>query len=464
MLFRRAEQLFEQLYAQKDYDFMTCWKEIDSTSTGYLSEKNIQTFFKNIGVNHPQIHQWLFRRFSPYSKEKLDINDFRRIFDYMGNGILGNSQEGSLQSSEIENSKKKRRQGTNQLPTQDKLTEAMKKRKSSIRSAKAEYQKRLSAHPYFSQPSHPKDTHKQKVFNMRLEQGLVKISNDESSKHGITLKSGKYISIAEQKIHSDFVNKNKRKKVLLKQFLHDSKLLTNNHNAKKFYYEIELLKTVIKITELQRELTSSKFDLCLREDFNVLNLFKHFDKKNMELLGLPDFENGLAEFGLFPHRSDICLVMRSQDKQTKARLDFDDFSAMIIPRDEEFRNMMIERIKLDSVEKRSYLSTIGEDTFNALTRFFNQLVTFCVSAEALRQRLISDVGIDLHQAFAHLPKAHKQLLSAIDLDRLYKSRNITATYRDIAEFIKEHDLDCDGKLSYIEFSRSLTPIMTVSYI
>ncbi len=96
MLFRRTERLFEQLYAQKEYDFMTCWKEIDTLSTGFLSERNLQTFFRNIGIDHPEIHKWLFNRFGSPSKDKLDINDFRRIFDYMGHGILGNGADGSF--------------------------------------------------------------------------------------------------------------------------------------------------------------------------------------------------------------------------------------------------------------------------------------------------------------------------------------------------------------------------------
>jgi hypothetical protein len=95
MLIRRCEQLFDQLYVQKDFNFMQCWNEIDTTSSGYLTKDNIQIFFANIGVNHPRIHEWLFKRFSPYSKTKLDINDFRKIFDCLGSGILGIDQKTS---------------------------------------------------------------------------------------------------------------------------------------------------------------------------------------------------------------------------------------------------------------------------------------------------------------------------------------------------------------------------------
>lgn len=442
---------------------MTCWKEIDTVSTGFLSERNIQTFFRNIGVDHPEIHKWLFKRFGSSGKEKLDINDFRRIFDYMGHGILGNGADGNKLLPEISKGLTKNKQGAIQVPMQDKLSAAAKKRKSSIKASKSEYQKRMQSHLQFTLPGHPKDTHKQKIFNMHLMQGHLKVEKDSDAKLGVTLKSGKYISAAEQRVHSDFVNNNKRKNVLLKQYLHDTRLLSKNHDSKVFYYELELLKTLLKISELQRNLTSCKFDLCLREDFNLFTLFKHFDRKKASSIGLPEFENGLAEFNMFPHRSDLCLVLKSYDRRLKTRIDFEDFCSMMVPRDQQFSNMMMERVKLNKEQEGNYIRTISEDTFKALTTFFNELIAYSVASEALRQRLITEVGIDLHLAFIHLPKAHRSLLSSVDLDRLFKTRNIQASFRDLSEFVKAHDLDGDGKLSYAEFARCFTPLMSVAY-
>lgn len=349
------------------------------------------------------------------------------------------------------------------IATQDKLMQAAKKKKRSLRPTASNRSKQLGE-AFKKLPNHPKDTHKQKVFNMKLVQGITNVKKDTDLKHGLTLASGKYVTIEEQRKHSDFINKDKRKQVLLKQFLHDSRLLANNHAGKRFYYEIELLKTLAKLAELYKDLTSARFDLCLREEFNVLNLYNHFDKRKAQEFGVAEAELALAEFGMFPHKSDLCLILRSFDKKSKARLDFDDFCSMLIPKDEEFRAMMIERIKVDPAEaKKPYLSTVSEETFNALTKFFTRLTNYCVCAEALKQRLIFDVGLELNCAFTLLAKANPSLLTALDLDRIYKARNIPLAYRDIAEFIKCYDHDCDGKLSFAEFARGFTPLMAVSY-
>lgn len=358
--------------------------------------------------------------------------------------------------------RKKKRTTKKSVADQDKLIQAAKKKKRSLKSTKSANDK--IDQMFVEMTGHPKETRKNRVFNMILKQGEVKVLKDDDAKHGLTLASGKYVSIAEQKVHTDFVTRGKRKQVLLKQFIHDSKLLANNHASKRYYYEIELLKTTCKIAELYRDLTSARFDLCLREEFNALSLFRHFDRKQKGVFGLAEAELSLAEFGMFPHRSDLCLTLKSFDRQSKARLNYEDFCGMIIPKDKEFRSMMIDRIKLDTADMdKVYMSTISEDTFNALTRFFSQLITYSVCTEALKQRLIHEVGIDLNAAFGYLPKGQKSLLAGIDLDRLYKARNIPIAYRDIAEFIKCYDLDCDGKLNYTEFVKAFTPQMTVAY-
>ena len=55
------------------------------------------------------------------------------------------------------------------------------------------------------------------------------------------------------------------------------------------------------------------------------------------------------------------------------------------------------------------------------------------------------------------------MLDPKDLDKLYRSRNIAMSYRDIAEYFKIFDIDKDGKLSYVEFARSFIPLMAVKY-
>lgn len=80
----------------------------------------------------------------------------------------------------------------------------------------------------------------------------------------------------------------------MSNYSHDSKLLSENHFNKKEYYETELLKTLSRMMELNKVLTSSRNDLCMRPDFNIVAFFRHFDKKAKGVIGLAEAELGFG--------------------------------------------------------------------------------------------------------------------------------------------------------------------------
>ena len=433
---------------------MTCFKEIDSITSGKFTKHSIQNFLKSVGMQDPEIHEWIFRRFCPYDDKYVDVNDFKRVFDIMGEGIFSEgfnntpSSFGRITQRQVENEPK----------IQGKSSGLKSHRSSSTNAANARKRGQSAA-------GLPRDTHKQKVLNMFITSGGQAGANGVTS--GGFGSKPLFATLAEEKIHSEFINKGKRKKVLIKEFLHDSKLLTKNHAKKRLLYEIEMLKTIQKIAELIRELSKVQNDLAMYDDFNIMHLFKHFDKSGKAVIVLSDFESGLYDIGILPHRNDICLLMKTFDEKSKARLTYDEFCKMILPKDETFQSMMTQRINRAKVRpgefEMSLKQLISKDTLGAIIRLFDALLTFSVSLEALKQRLMYDVGVELTMAFALIPKSQPNALAVRDLDKLYKQRNISITGRDITEFIKIWDLDEDGKLSYHEFVRSLMPVMNVKY-
>lgn len=95
LLQERLGAIFDKIYLQPDYEFLRLFKEIDRGASGLIHHHNMQVFLNNAGVNSPQLHELVFRRCSPRVPQ-LDINDFRRIFDVYGKGILGNSARTGL--------------------------------------------------------------------------------------------------------------------------------------------------------------------------------------------------------------------------------------------------------------------------------------------------------------------------------------------------------------------------------
>ena len=279
-------------------------------------------------------------------------------------------------------------------------------------------------------------------------------------------------NLADEKKHMRFIKHDKRKDVLSKTFLHDSKLLASHHHEHKGAFEIEVLKTIQAMCEQHEEVFKIQNDLAMREDFDVFRFFGHMDRGKKAVLDLKDFETGLARIGIYPHRSDLCLLMKTFDIKAEAKLDFSAFSAMIVPEDDEFKQLMLERIERSFATRNhvaetdsgeTYLTTISKDTYHTLVRLFDKLLILVVSLEALKQRLQSRVGVDLSQTFLLLPKQQRQLLSVRDLQVLYDSRNINLPHKQLSNWVRWADKDKDGLICFADFVRALTPLMPVEY-
>jgi Ca2+-binding EF-hand superfamily protein len=279
-------------------------------------------------------------------------------------------------------------------------------------------------------------------------------------------------SLADEKKHLRFIKQDKRKEVLAKTFLHDSKLLAEHHYRNKEVFEIEILKTIQAMCQQHEQVLKIQNDLAMREDFDIILLFAHMDRSKKGVIGLKDFETGMARIGIFPHRSDICLLMKTYDLQTESKLDFSTFSCMIMPEDLEFKQLMLERIQRSQATQNpidihrtenGYLSTISKDTYHTLVRLFDKLLIMVVALEALKQRLQSKIGVDLSQSYKLLQKQNSTLLTTRDLEILYDSRNINIQHKELSNWIRWADKDRDGSLSFTDFVRSLTPIMSVEY-
>lgn len=279
-------------------------------------------------------------------------------------------------------------------------------------------------------------------------------------------------NLADEKKHTRFVKQDKRKDVLSKTFLHDSKLLASHHHQNKEAFEVEVLKTIQAMSQQHEEVAKIQNDLAMREDFDVVLLFAHMDSAKKGELYLKDFQTGLARIGIYPHKIDLCLLMKTFDVEGQAKLDFSSFSSMIVPQDPEFQQLILERIQrsqtgLNTQTKKSqhdnYLSTVSQDTYHTLVRLFDKLLILVVSLEALKQRLQSAVGVDLSQTFMLLPKKNSSLLSTRDLQVLYDSRNISMQHKDLSNWVRWADKDKDGSISFTDFVRTLTPIMPVEY-
>lgn len=254
-------------------------------------------------------------------------------------------------------------------------------------------------------PISQKGSYNKRVFDMLITNKPTTLTKAQRAEGPVSNRA--------QREHEEFLTKGKRKKVLLKDPYHDSKVSAMNHLSNKESLEIELLKTVQKLADLKRELSSVRRDTCIMQDFTIQGLFGLFDKKQKGQVGLQEAEYGFSRFGIYSHKSDICLLLKTFDRKARGVLDFEDFFCMVVPQDKEIRELVESRSQ-KSVEL-DFIQSISKDTFQSVQTTLEKLLDYAIAAECLKQRLIFDKAIDLTQAFMLFPKKNKKFITAADV-------------------------------------------------
>lgn len=95
----------------------------------------------------------------------------------------------------------------------------------------------------------------------------------------------------------------------------------------------------------EREVESAKIELALKSDFNLLDAFRMFDVKGVGCFTAQDFIEGLnrnLEFLDFS-TDDVLLFFRRIDVSSRGRLNFNEFSAAVLPFSKEYASLVTDR-------------------------------------------------------------------------------------------------------------------------
>lgn len=136
-----------------------------------------------------------------------------------------------------------------------------------------------------------------------------------------------------------------RKKRIAKKFTHDSVKLRQHHSKKSKELKKEILMTLKKMFQLEREVEELRQDLVLRPDFVVAQLYSFFDVTGKCRVSLLEFYNGLLDLGIVPNKEDLAITVKEFDKSSRGYLEYEDFFRMISPQDKQFKEILIDRHK-----------------------------------------------------------------------------------------------------------------------
>lgn len=179
---------------------------------------------------------------------------------------------------------------------------------------------------------------------------LIKIKEEERRRKE-TIKSMKKKCLIEKIKKKDvdyYLNDErtgKRKKRLVKKFTKDSVKLRRHHSKKSKQLKKEILLTLKKMFQLEREVEELRQDLVLRPDFVVAQLYAFFDITGKSRVSLLEFYNGLIDLGIVPNKEDLTITVKEFDKSSRGYLDYEDMFRMVAPQDKQFKNILVERHK-----------------------------------------------------------------------------------------------------------------------
>lgn len=96
---------------------------------------------------------------------------------------------------------------------------------------------------------------------------------------------------------------------------------------------------------MERDLEAAKIDLALKSDFNLMDAFRLFDSRCFNAISAEDLCVGFQSclgFGQYSS-DDIFLFFKKADKFGRGRIDFHEFSEVLLPHSKEYAGLVTDR-------------------------------------------------------------------------------------------------------------------------
>ena len=220
--------------------------------------------------------------------------------------------------------------------------------------------------------------------------------------------------------------------------------------------ESELVNIFFQQINLEKELNSSKKDLSLCSEFNLLDTFQMFDLNDIGYVGEYDLEDTLIGLGIRPTREEIALLYKHYSSLNNRRFTYSEFSKLFTPKELEYSRILNNRVafNVNRTERRRVYST---DTTYKLTKVLRLHLESETVAESLRHRLARRPGFSMHEAFQAVDKDRNGYITFGEFQGLLGQYGIFTTVKDVESLMDRYDKDKDGRVSYSEFLDEITP-------
>ena len=137
---------------------------------------------------------------------------------------------------------------------------------------------------------------------------------------------------------------------------------------------------------LERELETQRIEMSLKTDFNLLDAFKIFDTRGQGNVTVQDIITALREnlgFDGFTH-DDVYLLFRRHDGNQDGKLNFSEFSNLMLPISKEYAALLTDRPDFYMARNVPPIKFFNADTREELRKTFAALFKCERSCEVLR--------------------------------------------------------------------------------
>lgn len=295
---RIARQIYLAMKQRRDYDVLDCFNEIDIYNSGFITPERLEEYLDSYKrISNRKICKFSLTNFS--KNKKISFADFAHFLDrldplpYERNEILSIS---SIKASREKNIKEFEERSKN-------FDKEGKKKENRLKLPKSEPQ----------------------VITVHIQQ-------DNS-------KSNPFPYTKVRKLERYNLRDQKLKKRLVKDFKTDSRKLRSHHLKKEDQLLMQLIKTIEKMAEIEKENEGSRQNLAIRPDFKINQFFSFFCRSGFGIVSPLDLKLGLEELGIIPHKEDIFLLMKEYNIDSLGKLNFEDFKRMLCPLEKQYENL-----------------------------------------------------------------------------------------------------------------------------
>ena len=210
---------------------------------------------------------------------------------------------------------------------------------------------------------------------------------------------------------------------------------------------------------LERELESARIQCALKPDFNLLDCFKIFDSKGAGNVSVQDVIMTLKDtinVHDFSH-DDVYLLFRRHDFNHDGKLNFHEFSNIMLPLSKEYAALLTDRPDFYMSRGVPISQFFNFETKSEMRQLWQTIFKVERNCEALRMNLRQRPYFNLKQAFAFLDSDMDGFIMVEDVREFLATNGFFATERELQCVFHKCDRNNNGRVTFAEFVEEFQP-------